>query len=69
MPDGRVLSVLDVNSEWRGDLVAVDPADLQERIIDRDVVMFSPEVEGDDTILYGVSDDERTGVWLARLAD
>jgi hypothetical protein len=67
LPDGRLLTPLDANAKWRGDLVAIDPDDRVERVVDDHTVFYLPMLD-DDTIVYGVVDRERTGVWLARLA-
>jgi hypothetical protein len=66
LSDGRVLTMLDIDEVWRGELIVVDE-DLAERVVDDHVVNL-PAVDEDDAILYGVSDEDRTGVWLARLA-
>ncbi|HET6582297.1 MAG TPA: hypothetical protein VFG69_02595 [Nannocystaceae bacterium] len=67
LSDERVLTTVDIDDEWRGELIVVDRDDLEERAIDDHVTQIGQVVE-DDTILYGVSDHERTGVWLARPA-
>jgi hypothetical protein len=71
--DRRVVTPLAVGADWTGSLIVVDPATLDEQVIDEDVLVFRPmqddlEVEGDPVILYGVAHPERQGVWLARLA-
>jgi hypothetical protein len=67
LSDGRIVTMLDVNSKWRGDLVVIDSDDLGEHVVDEHTIVSSPIVD-DDTIVYGVADRDRTGVWLARLA-
>jgi hypothetical protein len=71
--DGRVITPIDVGTDWLGTLVVVDPATLDEQVIDDHVLRFQPsafdEIDGDPIVLYGVGDPERQGVWLARLAD
>lgn len=67
LADDRLLTRVDIDDRWRGDLIVVDPNDLIERRVD-DHVVIQPRLDDDDTIVYGVDDDDRTGVWLARLA-
>lgn len=67
LSDDRVVTRLDIDRHWRGDLIVVDPEGLEEQQVD-DAVIADPSSVGDRTLLYGVSDDERTGVWLARIA-
>jgi hypothetical protein len=71
--DRRVVTPLAIGADWTGSLMLVDPATLDEQVIDEDVLAFRPmqdelEVDGDPVILYGVAHPERQGVWLARLA-
>lgn len=68
LSDGRLLTPLDADGKWRADLVVVDVDDMSERVVDDHVLFLNPAIEDDDTIVYGVADHERTGVWLARLA-
>jgi hypothetical protein len=65
--DDGVITVLDLDRRWRGDLIAVLPGSRDERLVDTDVAPAAWVLEDGETILYGVSDDERTGVWLARV--
>lgn len=71
--DGRVITPIDVGTDWIGSLIVVDPTTLDERLIDDHVFRFSPsardELEGDPLVVYAVVDGERDGVWQARLAD
>jgi hypothetical protein len=71
--DHRVVTPLAIAADWTGSLMLVDPATLDEQVIDEDVLAYLPqqvdlEVTGDPVILYGVAHPERQGVWLARLA-
>jgi hypothetical protein len=71
--DHRVVTPLAIGADWSGSLMLVDPATLDEQVIDEDVLAFLPkqvdlEIDGDPVILYGVVHPERQGVWLARLA-
>lgn len=68
LADDRVVSVLDPDTKWRGDLVAVDRDSLEEQLVDTNVAGGAWVLDDGETTLYGVSDRERTGVWLARLA-
>lgn len=65
--DDGVVSVIGFDGRWRGDLVAVLPDTREERLVDTSVAQWPRLLEDDETILYGVSDRERTGVWLARV--
>ena len=71
--DGRVITPVDVGTDWTGDLIVVDPATLDELTIDTHVLRFQPtpfdSIEGDPIVVYGVGDAERQGAWMARLAD
>ncbi|MBC8071159.1 MAG: hypothetical protein IAG13_22730 [Deltaproteobacteria bacterium] len=66
--DGRVVSVLDLDATWQGDLVVVEPESLAEQRVDEHVTTGAGLLDDGKTLLYGVSADERTGVWLARPA-
>jgi hypothetical protein len=68
MADGAVLTRLDPNDRWLGDLVVVEPESLEEQLVDSHVATGAWVLDDGETMLYGVSDHERTGVWLARLA-
>jgi hypothetical protein len=81
LSDGRLLTPVGVDERWLGELAIVDPETLEERRIDTRVAALSGveladvpkgqptrRVVDDDTIVYAVSDGERTGVWLARPA-
>lgn len=67
LSDGRVTTVLDPDRRWRSDLVVVEPGSLDEQIVDTHVAPAPFAIDDGLTMLYGVSDHERTGVWLARL--
>jgi hypothetical protein len=66
--DGRILTALDVDEDWLGELMVVDPASGDERLVDHHVLAAGPSLDEDDVILYGVSDGDRTGAWLTALA-
>lgn len=68
LDDGRPLAVLDVDSRWLGNLIVVEPDSLEERRVDAKVSVGAWVLDDGETMLYGVSDRDRTGVWLARLA-
>jgi hypothetical protein len=68
LSDDRLLTTLDVGRKWTGDLVVVDADDLVERVLDDHVPLIGVTLEDGDEIVYGVSDGERTGVWLTRPA-
>ena len=65
--DGRILTVLDVDDAWLGNLFVVDPDDREERLIDRDVSSHYKPIGADNVTVYGVHDGDRTGVWVAKL--
>jgi hypothetical protein len=67
LSDRRLITTLDVDDDRIGDLIAVDPDSLEERLVDERVIWSGVGIADDDTMLYAVDDDERTGVWLARL--
>jgi hypothetical protein len=70
--DARVVTPVDVDQDWVGSLIVVEPSTLAEREIDDAVFVFEPaivdEIDGDPLVLYTVADPQRQGVWLARLA-
>lgn len=74
LEDGEVVTVLDVDDEFLGTLVYVDPQTLDEHRIDDRVFaargnLVHPEAQqeyGEGTVAYAVRDGERSGVWLAR---
>jgi hypothetical protein len=66
--DGRIVTIVDVAEEFLDELVVVDPPSAEERLVDHRVVASTPSTDPDDVILYGVSDGDRTGVWLTALA-
>lgn len=71
LPDGRLVSPVDIDEGWIGKLVLTDPTTLEELQLDDHVVAavdldlwrnaFAPGV-----VAYFVVDGERSGVWLAR---
>ncbi|MFV8750537.1 hypothetical protein ACNOYE_08285 [Nannocystaceae bacterium ST9] len=69
--DGRVVTPIDADADFVGKLIVVDPATLDEQIIDDHVLRYQPtpidDFEGDPVVLYAVADRERQGVWIARL--
>jgi hypothetical protein len=72
LADGRLVTALDVDSDYNADLMLVDPQSLEERLIDTHVFAFSTRYNETgafgDAIAYAVSDGERSGVWLTALA-
>lgn len=68
LADGRVVTTIDVDEDWVGDLVAVDPVNGEEGLVDHRVLATRPSSDADDVILYGVSDGDRSGVWLTALS-
>jgi hypothetical protein len=71
MPDGRLLSGVDVNEKKIGELVVIDPDTLEEQLIDVGVFATHysrPDPSSDDTtVIYGIAVGTRRGLWLARL--
>jgi len=69
LADGWLVTPLDLDDTWLGDLVLVDPATLVEHVVDERVFatigVASAGFEPND-VVYAVSDGERSGVWLAR---
>lgn len=73
LADGRTLTTVDLDEQWLGTFVAVDPGTLVELLIDDHVSSISPALgDGDpfgpDSLAYAVSDGDRSGVWIVRLA-
>ncbi len=71
--DGRTVTTLDLDDQWLGTFVLVDPGTLVERHIDDRVSWLSPALADGDpfgpgTLAYAVSDGDRSGVWIARPA-
>lgn len=70
---GRVITPLDVDEDFLGDLVVIDPESLDEMLIDDHVFAHLPShyhpdpLFDDDAIGYTIVDGERSGVWLTRL--
>lgn len=70
LADGRLVTPLDLDDTWLGDLVLVDPATVVEHIVDERVFATFGVASGGfepNDVVYVVSDGERSGVWLARL--
>lgn len=70
LADGRLITLLDIDEQSLGDLYLVERETRTERLIDRRAIRFFrtfPEL-GDDILLYGVDDGERTGMWVVRPA-
>jgi hypothetical protein len=71
MPDGRLLSGVDINDKKVGELVVIDPDTLEEQLIDLDVFATHysrPDPSSDDTtVIYGIAEGARRGLWLVRL--
>lgn len=74
LTDGRLVTRVDLEDERaRGTLVAVEPGSLDEPFIDEGVAsVLGTELGdgfGDNAVMYTVDDGERSGLWLARLAE
>jgi hypothetical protein len=71
MPDGRLLSGVDVNEKKIGGLVVIDPDTLEEQLIDVGVFATHysrPDPSSEDTtVIYGIAEGTRRGLWLVRL--
>jgi hypothetical protein len=71
MPDGRLLSGVDLNEKKIGELVVIDPDTLEEQLIDVGVFATHysrPDPSSDDTtVIYGIAEGTRRGLWLVRL--
>ena len=68
MPDGRLLTGIDLDRNATGNLIVVD--DFEERLIDRGVLasyMAEGPAVGDNMVMYSILDGERAGLWLVRL--
>ena len=66
--DHRITTVLDLDDEHRGNLFAIAPERLVEQLVDRRVFAPSVRLFDDDSILYGVLDGDRSGIWRTRVA-
>ncbi|MEZ4385838.1 MAG: hypothetical protein R3A79_31255 [Nannocystaceae bacterium] len=71
LSDGRVVTLVNVDDDGRGDLVVVDRATLHERWIDGSVRSFRvPDAASDPGVVaYHVADGERSGVYVVNLLD
>lgn len=71
LTDGRRITWLDLDGEYLGQLVLLDPdTGDSSRIDDRAFVPIAGNTSvfgGEDAIVYSVDDGARTGVWVARL--
>lgn len=70
--DGRLITPVDVDENWVGELIVIDPDTLAEQRIDSDVRVWRPaldEREGQVIVNYARVGPEVQGVWLARLPD
>ncbi|WP_434421205.1 hypothetical protein [Nannocystis pusilla] len=68
--DDRVLSPIDIGADWLGDLIVIDLATGEERLVDHHVFASSVDTrwgEDDGLISYSIADGERSGVYVARL--
>jgi hypothetical protein len=68
VPDGRVLTIVDVGEDWLGSMIVVEPATLDEQVIDDHVLFSWAGADAFETVVYAVEDDDRTGVWATKLA-
>lgn len=76
LPDGRVVTPVDVEEDFLGNLVVVEPGTLDERRVDDHVFAALPfEASApmfDDVgeiIAYAVRDGDRSGLWITTLVD
>ncbi|HWB73468.1 MAG TPA: hypothetical protein VG755_00905 [Nannocystaceae bacterium] len=75
LSDGRIVSLVDVDDHYNGELVIVDPENDDEQVIDHDVYVaaliagppfIGPEIVDDGLVMYVVRDGDRSGIWLAK---
>ena len=67
----HVVTTLELDEQWLGTFVIVDPSTLTELHIDDRVASISPALHdgepfGPDILAYAVSDADRSGVWIVR---
>ena len=67
----RTVTTLELDEQWLGTFVIVDPSTLTELHIDDRVASISPALHdgepfGPDILAYAVSDADRSGVWIVR---
>jgi len=72
LADGRIVTPLDVHDDVLGTLALTGLDGVTRWEIDGEVVAWFGEFQAaagleDDVVVYGVSDGERSGVWVARL--
>ncbi|MFY0537121.1 hypothetical protein [Nannocystis pusilla] len=68
--DERVLSPVDIGDDWLGNLIVIDLATGEERLVDHHVFASSVDTRwgrDDGLISYSIADGERSGVYVARL--
>jgi len=68
LSEGRLLTTVDVSAERVGSMIVIDPETLDEQLVDDHVLTGFNDVENEDEVIYGVTDGERSGVWLTKLA-
>lgn len=71
LSDGRLISPVSVDSNWQSDLVLIEPETQEELRVDARVFAASLDTsraEDEGIVTYSVSDGERSGVYLAKLA-
>ena len=70
LPDGRVVGPVAIGEDWLGTLVVNDGASGEERRVDDRVArtVATNWFADEGLIAYSVADDERSGVYLARLS-
>jgi hypothetical protein len=68
LPDGGIITLVDVGDDRLGTLVTVDPDTLEEHVLDDHVYGFALDdgtVFGDGLVYYAVQDGDRSGIWVA----
>ncbi|MDC0718646.1 hypothetical protein [Nannocystis bainbridge] len=71
LSDERMLGPVGIGADWLGDLVVIDLATGQERLVDRHVFALSLDMRWgheEGLISYSIRDGERSGVYVARLS-
>ena len=70
--NGRRILGVDIGDDLLGQLILIDPDEPRSKQIDEHAFAFTARIStafGGETLVYSVDDDDRTGVWLAQLAD
>lgn len=70
--DHRTVTIVELDEQWRGTFIVVDPHTLAEHHIDDHVTSLSVALGdpfGPGTLTYAVTDGDRSGIWIVRLAE